>query len=42
MTAIGSDVVSFWIGCSWIRADGGQQESPRRKGQERENDAERK
>ena len=42
MTAIGSDVVSFWIGRSGIGAYGGQQESPCRKGQERESNAERK
>jgi hypothetical protein len=42
MTAVGSNVVGFWIACSWVGADGGQQESPRRNGYERESDAQRK
>jgi len=42
MTAIGRDVMSFWIGCPGIGAYGGQQERPRGKGQERASDTERK
>jgi len=42
MTAIGSDVLSLWIGRPGIGAYGGQQERPRGKGQERASDAQHK